>query len=160
MSLMNQGEQLIKKFMDSSYPSMKNIPGNKLFYTDNSASTLVWVEDNIVIEHYFLFPNLTTPLHSHPFSNQIIYISGDLTAYRRTEDSFRVKEFTESDIHCLSSILPIGKEHGFRVGANGAIIYNIQIWPDSVDKPVSAAVEYLGKTMGSIHNDLIKSYKG
>lgn len=152
-------ETIIQKFIENNYPSMKDIPNNKFFYTDNTASTLVWVEENVVIEYYFLFPNLVTPLHSHPFANQMIYICGDLTAYRKSEEGYRVKEFAASDAHKLSSIMPIGHEHGFKVGAAGAIIYNIQIWPDGITNPISAAVEYFGKPMGPKHNQLLETLK-
>ena len=140
---------------------MPNIPGNRIFFTDNSCSTLVWVEQNIVIEYYLLFPNLETPLHSHPFKNQMIFIEGDLIAYRqeagKPETKFTVK-FSERLRNHVGQIMPIGGEHGFTTGARGAVIYNIQIWPQNIVDPVSATIAYKGKTMGPLHQKLISNF--
>jgi hypothetical protein len=167
---MKTSDQIIQEFIDSGFKHMNNIPNNKVFLTDNSCSTLAWVEDNVVIEYYFLFPNLETPMHSHPFNNKMIYISGDLTAYRKTPnvitsgdwmpDTVYTKVFTDADANFVSSNMPIGFEHGFIVGERGSVIYNIQIWPESVANPLSAAVEYEGTLMGPIHEQLVKDTKG
>jgi hypothetical protein len=167
---MKTSDQIIQNFIDTGYKHMANIPNNKVFLTDNSCSTLVWVEDTVVIEYYFLFPNLETPLHSHPFNNKMIFISGELTAYRKTPNIITVegnwlpdmtytKTFTDLDANYLSSNMPIGFEHGFTVGDKGAVIYNIQVWPESVKNPLSAAVEYFGTSMGPIHEKLISEIK-
>ena len=159
---MKTSQDIVKAFIESGYKHMENIPNNQVFHTDNSCSTLAWVEDNIVIEYYLLFPNLETPLHHHPFDNQMIYITGDLTAYRqergKPETRFTVKFKDEMKNH-LSKIMPIDGEHGFTVGKRGAVIYNIQIWPDLVKNALSAAIEYSGTSMGPKHKQLIESFK-
>lgn len=166
---MKTSDQIIQEFINNSCKHMNNIPNNQVFLTDNSCSTLAWVEDNVVIEYYFLFPNLETPMHSHPFNNRMIYISGDLTAYRKTPnvitngdwipDTVYTKTFTDADTNFVSSNMPVGFEHGFTVGKKGAIIYNIQIWPESIENPVSAAVKYQGTLMGPIHEQLLNDFK-
>ena len=55
--------------------------------------------------------------------------------------------------------MPIGGEHGFTVGERGAIIYNIQIWPESIKNPLSAAIEYFGTSMGPRHEKLVTKLK-
>lgn len=159
---MRTSQEIVKSFIDSGYKHMENIPNNRVFYTDNSCSTLAWVEDNVVIEYYLLFPNLETPLHNHPFDNQMIYISGDLTAYRQEANKPETRltvTFSERLQNHLSKIMPIGGEHGFTVGDRGAIIYNIQIWPETVENPLSAAIRYFGTSMGPQHEKLINSFK-
>jgi len=166
---MKTSDQIIQEFIASGYKHMANIPNNKVFLTDNSCSTLAWVEDNVVIEYYFLFPNLETPMHSHPFNNQMIFINGDLTAYRKTPntitegnwmpDTTYTKVFTDKDSNYVSSNMPIGFEHGFKVGEKGAVIYNIQVWPEAVKNPLSAAVEYFGTSMGPIHDKLVSEIR-
>ena len=159
---MKTSQEIVKSFIDSGYKHMENIPNNQVFYTDNSCSTLAWVEDNVVIEYYLLFPNLETPLHEHPFENQMIFIRGDLTAYRqeggKPETRITVK-FNENLQNHLSKIMPIGGEHGFIVGERGAVIYNIQIWPTNVINPLSAAIQYSGHSMGPRHEKLIEKFK-
>jgi hypothetical protein len=151
--------EIVSSFQESGYRPMHDIPGNKIFVTDMSASTLVWAEDNVIIEHYFLYPNTKVPLHHHPFDNQMIFVSGSMVAYRTFEsgeiDPVRLSE--EKDRDRVSGAIPAGKSHGFKVGPNGAIIYNIQIWPNSVTNPISAAIEYIGPGMGPIHEELRKS---
>jgi hypothetical protein len=159
---MKTSHEIVQSFIDSGYKHMENIPNNRVFYTDNSCSTLAWVENNVVIEYYLLFPNLETPMHNHPFENQMIYISGDLTAYRQEKnnpESRLTVTFSERLQNHLSKIMPIGGEHGFVVGEKGAIIYNIQIWPDSVENPLSAAIQYFGNSMGPRHEQLINNLK-
>lgn len=150
--------EIIASFQESGYRPMHDIPGNKIFVTDMSASTLVWAEDNVIIEHYLLFPDTKVPLHHHPFDNQMIFVSGNMVAYRTSEDGginpVRLSE--ENDRDRVSGIIPAGKSHGFKVGSSGAIIYNIQIWPNSVTNPISAAIEYIGPGMGPIHEELRK----
>lgn len=157
---MRTSEEIIQSFIDSGFKHMDGIPGNRLFVTDNTCSTLAWVEENVVIEYYMLFPNLTTPLHQHPFDNQMIYISGDLVAYRVDKDGVRTPvRFDDSKHGHLSKMMPIGGEHGFRVGERGAVIYNIQIWPTPVENPLSAAIEYMGGSMGPKHDELVALLK-
>ncbi len=159
---MKTSQEIVKSFIDSGYKHMDNIHNNQVFYTDNSCSTLAWVENNVVIEYYLLFPNLETPLHDHPFDNQMIFLRGDLTAYRqeggKPETRFTVK-FTDEMQNHLSRIMPIGGEHGFTTGERGAVIYNIQIWPESVKNPLSAAIQYSGTSMGPRHEKLIEKFK-
>lgn len=159
---MKTSQEIVQSFIASGYKHMENIPNNRVFYTDNSCSTLAWVENNVVIEYYLLFPNLETPMHSHPFENQMIYISGDLTAYRQEAgkpESRLTVTFSKRLQNHLSQIMPIGSEHGFTVGDKGAIIYNIQIWSETVKNPLSAAIEYFGNSMGPRHKELVNSLK-
>lgn len=133
---------------------MPYIPGNRIFVTDSSASTLVWVEENVVIEHYMLFPNTEVPLHSHPFINRLIYMSGDYTGYFvNPVTGLNVeKVFTSADRQVIAGEEPIGQLHGSKVGPNGATVYNVQVWPKNVTNPLSASLEYLGQSIGPIHD--------
>lgn len=156
---MRTADEIVQSFVENGFQHMKDIPNNKVFYTDNTASTLVWVENNVVIEYYFLFPNKRTPMHSHPFANQVIFISGDLTANLKktdTADTVTIK-LTDDDIGKIRPVTPINTIHGFDVGPAGAVIYNIQRWPDSVTNPISAALIYYGESMGPLHEQLMSN---
>jgi hypothetical protein len=147
-------EEIISKFRARNYVPMPNIPGNRIFVTDCTASTLVWAEANVIIEHYMLFPNAVVPLHSHPFINRLIYMSGDYTGYYLdpvTGSKFE-KTFTARDRHRISREEPIGQLHGSKTGARGAHVYNIQIWPSTVTDPLSATLAYLGPSIGPLHD--------
>ena len=148
--------EIVTTFKDSGYQHMHNIPGNRVFYTDSTTSTLVWAEGRVVIEYYIMHPNVDVPLHWHPFENQMIFLNGQLTGIREFIQSGKIleKDFTTEDCHYLGSILPINHRHGFRTGPLGATLYNIQIWPEDVPNPLSASVEYLGPGMGPIHDSM------
>ena len=158
---MNSSQEIVERFVNSGFHHMDNIPNNRVFYTDNSASTIVWVEKNVVIEYYLLFPNKFTPLHSHPFKNQIIFMGGDLTGRtKKDKDSpIMTVHFTKDMIGKIRSILPEGFEHGFETGPLGAVVYNIQYWPENVVNPLSAALNYFGEPMGEIHERFLKLCK-
>lgn len=150
---------VIKKFIDSGFKHMKwtDIPGNKVWLTENTASKLVWYEENIVIEEYYLLPNKFTPMHSHPFDNHIIFLGGDMIAWRELPDgSIRKVVMPDSQIGVLSSCCPRGCGHAFETGPRGSSIYNIQIWPHEIEDIASAIVNYYGDSMGPVHESMIR----
>lgn len=149
-------DRIINNFFENNFKPMPNIPGNKIFVTDNTVSTLVWVEQNVVIEHYTLFPNLITPIHYHPFHVKGVFMFGDMISQIASEEEVFTYTYKDSDIGKLGPLLPAFKGHGFKIGERGAILYNIQIWPDNVTNPVSAAIEYKGQSMGPLHDELIR----
>lgn len=148
--------EIVEKFRQGGYKHQHNIPGNRVFFTDSSASTLAWVEENVVIEYYLLFPNVNVPMHSHPFANQSIFLGGDLVASRELASGKIVsKIFADSDVLYLSTVMPSGLCHGFVTGQRGCALYNIQIWDERSTNALSAAIEYRGPTMGPIHERLL-----
>jgi len=159
---MKTSQDIIKAFIESGYKHMENIPNNRVYYTENSCSTIAWAEDNVVIEHYLLLPNLDTPIHSHPFDNQMIFIEGDLTAWRQEAgkpDTRITVTFAERLRNHVSTIMSAGGEHGFTTGERGAVVYNIQIWPEPTKNPLSATIEYSGTSMGPRHDKLVEQFK-
>lgn len=143
--------QIVSDWINAGKPHSV-VGDGRVYLTDSTASTLVHAEGRVVIELYLLFPNIEAPLHSHPFENRMIYVSGDLVGYRGSTEP---KAFGPSDAGKLSGVLPIGEQHGFTTGPAGAVMYNIQIWPEDVKDPVSAAVEYIGQSMGPRHEALL-----
>jgi len=152
---------VLTKFRGSRYRHMLNIPGNRVFLTDQTCSTLVWHEENVVIEYYMIFPNVETPLHHHPFDNQIIFIGGELTGIRRDPKTGIITESTayDKDSNMVGTLCPAEHEHSFRSGPTGAVFYNFQFWPDTVTNPLSAAIQWIGPAMGPIHDAAMKQLK-
>ena len=159
---MRSADEIIQSFVDNGFQHMTNIPNNKVFYTDTSASTLVWVEGNVVIEYYLLFPNKTTVMHSHPFENQVIFMSGDMTAYLKFPDPAPLMTIvlTEDDVGKIGKVSPSTIQHGFDIGPKGAVVYNIQRWPEDVTDPLSATLAYKGEPIGPIHAEMLSSESG
>jgi hypothetical protein len=160
---MNQQiNSVVDFFISNGCRHMTNIPGNQVFLTDVSASTLVWHEGPVVIELYFMYPNLITGLHSHPFDNQVIYLHGQMYGHRRDPDTGGIIEgelFEKlGGAPTTGAVVAAGVEHGFRAGPRGAVVYNVQIWPESVRDPLSAALNFLGPTLGPIHDRTVETY--
>lgn len=154
--MMRTPTEIVTAFKESGYQHMHNIPGNRVFYTDSTTSTLAWYEGRVVIEYYIMHPNVDVPLHWHPFENQMIFLNGQLTGIKKDSGIERIlqKDFTDVDRHYLGKILPMNSMHGFKTGPLGATLYNIQIWPEDVANPLSASIEYLGPGMGPIHEQM------
>jgi hypothetical protein len=157
---MATAEEIVQKFIKSGYQHQHNIPGNQVFFTDSTASTIVYVEENVVIEYYLLFPNVNVPMHSHPFGNQTIFLGGQLAASRELADGRIVtKHFIDEHAHYLGTVMPAGLRHGFITGERGCTLYNIQIWDQREGDALSAAIEYLGPSMGPIHESAMLQLK-
>ena len=153
---------VLTKFRANRYRHMLNIPGNRVFITDQTCSTLVWYEGNVIIEYYMIFPNVCTPLHSHPFDNQIIFLNGELTGIRRDPETGIITESnTLYDKHSnmVGSMCPADQEHAFRTGPMGATFYNFQFWPEDVPNPLSASIQWNGPPMGPLHDEAMKLLK-
>lgn len=141
---------------------MTRIPGNQVFLTDVSASTLVWHEGPVVIELYLMYPNRVTGLHHHPFDNQVIYLHGQMWGHRANLEGEGIIEGALFEKlggpPMAGSVVPAGSLHGFRAGPRGAVVYNVQIWPESVSDPLSAALNFLGPTLGPIHDQTLLNH--
>lgn len=169
-----RSQELVQEFISLGYPEQPHlIPNNRVFRTDITTSTLVWWKENVVIEFYMLFPDVEVKniiLHTHPFSNQVISLAGELITARVMSgdtDNYRIRrerissgevsivKLLDKDHGRLSSIVDPPFMHGFGSGSQGALFYNIQIWQDDVLNPTSASVEYGGQPLGSVHKTTI-----
>jgi hypothetical protein len=153
---------IVESFINNGCRHMTDIPGNQVFLTDKSASTLVYHEKNVVIEHYLFFPNSEFTLHSHPFDNQVLYLYGQIYGRRRYPGTSEIEETGYYEkLGGPPKIWPItlmGVEHGFTSGPMGAVLYNVQIWPDHVTDPLSAAINFFGPNLGPIHGETIRNF--
>lgn len=159
---MRTSQEIIQGFIDSGCKHMANLPNNRVYCTENTASVIVWAEGNVVIEYYLLFPNKETPMHTHPFDNQTIHLWGDIVFRARLPNQSVPEEYVATDSlrgGYLTPLFPMGGAHGFIVGPRGGAFYNIQIWPTNVTTPISASIEYYGTPMGPVHASVINPQK-
>lgn len=153
-----ESNQIIQEFIDSGYKHMLDIPGNRIFLTESTTSTLVFHKKNIVIEFYMFHPHTDTPMHFHPFHNRIIYLGGDLIGHKQIADKPETKEtipLTEEHKLKLGPMMHSSILHGFTTGPLGGNLYNIQIWDHDIQFPTSAGIEYDGVSLGPAHQYLI-----
>lgn len=139
-----------------NFPKNTNQWSGKIFYTDCSSSTIVFVHENFLVEEYHLFPSAVVPLHNHPFDTLSIFLGGEFMGYRETIDNRRL--YNERDIGVIGAVLPAGANHGFIVGPEGASLLVVGKW-DNLDQRNSATIVYNGQYMGPQHEKLIEKHK-
>ena len=167
--IIEKAETVVYNFIANGYKHQSNIPGNKVYLTDITTSTLVYHKNNIVIEYYLMHPNsnISMPaIHGHPFGNQAVIVEGDLAAYIQSPDGeIYCRLFGNMQKNNTADYFNYGiygiptkphfppYNHGFVAGERGAIMYVIQIWDTDVINPKSASVIYEGQPLGSMHKD-------
>jgi quercetin dioxygenase-like cupin family protein len=147
-------EHFAKLFLSGEIKPNVNEFSGQVIVTDSTSSTIIFANGYFMVEQYHLFPNTTTPQHSHPFSSLTVYQGGELTAKRNNN-----KEYIYSDKDCydVGSELPPGEQHGFTVGARGATVLVFSQWTTLKDR-MSAVLKYQGTAMGPKHEQLLKEF--
>jgi len=147
----------VKEFAESY--KIRKFPFNhelmtRVFYTDISASTLVWSENNFLVEFYLFFPNVYVRPHSHPFINLVLFNSGSLSGARASNP--RPLTLTDQDHGRICYPLLPGEEHWFTAGPLGATFYNVSSW-SNIEEKDSATLKYGGVPLGPIHKKTLDS---
>lgn len=124
----------------------------RVLVTDVSTSTLIWSEDDFLVELYLMHPHATVVKHSHPFENIILFVNGSLAGSREGSEMLAPC----NNIFTIGSPLEPNKWHQFVVGSKGATFYNISKWSNTEDKD-SAILKYCGEPLGPIHKALLDS---
>lgn len=144
--------EFAKSYKDRNYP-VNPLLMKKVFLTDVSSSTLVWDEDEYLVELYFMHPLIYVVPHSHPFESLIIFMGGHLLGLRA---DFYGSWLNQNNSGLICSTLPPGDWHGFQTGDSGAVVYSISRWDDPKEKD-SATRKYLGDPLGPIHKITLDS---
>lgn len=144
--------EFAQKYVDSGFPHNPTLM-NRVFLSDVSTSTLVWKEDNYLVEFYLMHPFCTVTTHFHPFENVSIHYSGKILGFRNGKPGTWL---TQKDSGHISQVLPAGIEHSFMVGSEGATFYNISSFTSDKDI-TSALLRYSGLPLGPIHKKLLES---
>lgn len=142
-----------QSYKDRGYPHDCKLM-SRVIHTDVSTSTLVFSENEYLVELYMMHPNATVVNHSHPFENVALFYSGEITGYR--EGNSNPITLTDGNHGHIGNPLPPGKWHGFKVGSNGCVFYNISRWDDVTQKD-SAILKYIGTPLGPIHEKILKT---
>lgn len=146
-------QHIIRKYVDNKCPQ-RPPKDSKVIVTDVSTSSICWVEDNVVFEHYYMHPNVEVVMHQHPFANQTIHLAGLMQGY-----AFKVNLdnpwLTDDDYLKIGNVYPPHTNHGFRIGPVGAQFINIQIHTHDVTNPKSATELYIGHSLGPIHQGML-----
>lgn len=131
-----------QEYIDKGYPHNVDLM-NKVFYTDVSASTLVYKEDAFLAELYFMAPNKTITPHRHPFDSVTVVVGGELT-------SLNGETYT-TKFHTPGIVTKRFRQHSFSTGPKGCVMYVLSYWYNKEEMD-SATIRYIGKPLGEIHN--------
>lgn len=138
--------EFARRYASLNYPHDHALM-RRVYFTDVSTSTLVWREDEFLVELYFMHPLAKVVAHSHPFENLAIHVGGRILG-RRSDMIGRW--LTDADRGQIGAPLRAGGEHAFDVGDAGAVFYNVSRWDDPAEQD-SATVKYIGEPLGPLH---------
>ena len=138
------------------YPRNQHAWSGKVVLTDVSSSSLVYVENLFTVEEYFLFPNSTVPLHSHPCDTVTIFLGGSFFGFSIGGSSTGSRKYTNADWGEVGHVLRAGDQHSALIGNNGAVSLVVTMWPDKVALN-SAAIAWYGEPSGPMHKKLLDS---
>ena len=133
----------------------KNCPVNtalckKVYYTDVSSSTLVWSEEQFLVELYYINPNVIIVPHAHPFESVTLFCGGSMLGMR--DGALSSNWLTNEDSGTIGPVLPKNVRHWFETKEEGAVFYVISKW-DTISEKNSATVKYIGNPLGPIHEN-------
>ena len=149
-------EDFVNWYLDNKMPLM--IPWDaKVTQTDDATAICIFRKPPFQLEMYIIHPNKVVPEHSHPDMDVITMImGGGKTAPKSTTG-------VSSTWGLISENLKDGEKHGGQArefSNDGYVILSFEKWPENVEM-TSAAINWLGKTAGPIHDKLIeKHYPG
>lgn len=118
---------------------------NRIYVTDCSASSIVYVSGLFSVEMYMVFPNGVFPPHSHPCETITYKFAGDALGFGPTRG-------------VLSDVTEIGDTHELTAGPEGTIIYVMTKW-ESKEQMESSSIRYIGEPVGPIHKKMKEQYE-
>jgi hypothetical protein len=140
-------------YKESGYPRNSNPWTGKVFVTDVSSSSIIYVQDQFTVEEYHMFPNAHAPGHSHPVDTLTIFLGGELSGTRLL-GSGTFSTPMQPPNNSVGGVLRKGDTHGLTSGSTGATMFTIFDW-DNLTKRNSGIIEYYGPSLGPIHDQLL-----
>jgi hypothetical protein len=138
------------------YPRNQHEWSGKVVLTDVSASSLIYVENLFTVEEYFLFPNCTVPLHSHPCDTVTIFLGGSFFGLSIGGSGTGSRKYSNLDWGEVGGVLNAGDQHSALIGDKGAVSLVVTMWSDEAALN-SAAVAWYGEPSGPKHKKLLDS---
>jgi hypothetical protein len=135
-------DEFIEWFMDSRMPWM--IPENsEVYVTDNACSLILFRHDRYQVELYVNYPKTTVSFHGHPGMDVITMQIGRMNPIQWAY---------------AGKILKSGKKHNANFASEkGTVFLTFEKWLPGIPM-TSASVNWVGPTVGPIHEKLIKRH--
>jgi hypothetical protein len=136
-------EEFCNWYMDNGMPIRP--PNNtEVFLSDDATATCLFRSGQYQVESYLIYPEPLVQIHEHP-GVEVIKV--------------RMFENGDGGFALASDVLRKGEGHGagFRLDGEekGFILLAVQKWDDELI-PTTVAARWKGKTVGPIHESLIK----
>jgi hypothetical protein len=146
--------EFAQDYQQRGYPRNTHEWTGKVVVTDVSASSLIYVDELFTVEEYFLFPNCTVPLHSHPCDTITIFLGGSFFGFSIGGSGAGSKKYTMNDYGAVGGVLAAGDTHSALIGDGGAVSLVVAQWKD-LEQRNSAAIEWYGAASGPVHETLL-----
>lgn len=133
----------------------------KIYQTDMSISFTIFKQGIYQVEFYIAKPNFKSSKHYHPFEQVIIPAGGSGRGRRGTDlnEEPEWKQINHTIVGKILHILPANTHwHQIESYDKGLYFYNCQKW--SSTSTTSAVVEYIGESLGPIHDSIIRNSNG
>ena len=135
-------EDFLEWFMDSRMPWI--IPeDSEVYVTDNASSIILFRHDLYQVELYINYPKTKAPLHGHPGMDLITMQVGRMNPIQWAHSS---------------KVLTSGKRHSANFASEkGTVFLTFEKWIPGIPM-TSASVNWSGRTVGPVHEKLIKRH--
>jgi len=135
-------DEFIEWYMDSRMPWM--IPeDSEVYVTDNASSIILFRHDRYQVELYINYPKSHVPLHGHPGLDVATMQIGRMNPIQWGN---------------AGKVLKSGKKHTANLASEkGTVFLTFEKWLPGIPM-TGASVNWVGPTVGSIHEKLIKRH--
>lgn len=136
-------EEFCDWYIENSLPIM--FPSNiEIFTTDDATSVCLFRKGQYQVEFYLIHSKPKIPIHEHP-----------------NVDAIEVRLRNTGRTIFVNEILRKGQSHGpgirMEADVKGFPLLSIQKWDEGFE-PITISTRWKGKTVGPLHDDLIKRF--
>jgi hypothetical protein len=128
---------------------------------DITYSLIVFRKGRFQVELYLVAPNSDNGLHTHPHASKFVHCAGAGEGYNETETialgqnvPAESPDEIDKDFGLFAPSTVAYEKHGLRTSNRGVAFFNIEMWPDDGSTPTSALIEFIGKSVGPMHDEI------
>ena len=135
---------------------------SKINIAEITYSLIVFRKGRFQVELYLVAPNSSNGLHTHPHASKFVHCAGAGEGFTETETialgqnvPAESPDEIDRDFGIFAPSTVAYEKHGLRTSNRGIAFFNIEMWPDDGSTPTSALIEFIGKSMGPLHDEII-----
>lgn len=152
-------------YKQNSYP-IRPPADARVYVTEHTYSFVIFRQGRFQAEMYFAKPNTISTKHTHPFSQIMLFMGGEISGTRELKDwstlggsinNIPEPDKPHPDFGRMTKRLDVGEWHQLQTYDRGFAFIVLQEWKDG--KPTSAVVAYDGESLGDQHTELMSAYR-